>query len=143
MQKYNTQEVHDYFQEYDGLVNHLGVTVDEVSETHCIASMPLTTNHKNGLETAHGGAIFALADIAFGAACAGAGFCCVTAQSSMSFLNTGKVAPIRADVRLIKAGKTLMVYTVSVFDGAENQMAQGQMTGYKLGTFEDLLKKRK
>jgi len=143
MKKYKIDDVQDYFQANDGLANHLNVTLDEVSESHAIASMPLSEHHKNGLNTAHGGAIFALADITFGAACAGAGLCCVSAQSSMSFLNTGIVAPIRAEARLIKGGKTLMVYAVSVFDGDNKLMAQGQITGYKIGTFEDLLQKRK
>lgn len=143
MKQYTIDEVQGYFQENDGLAKHLNVSLVEVSEKHAIASMPLEEQHKNGLDTAHGGAIFALADITFGAACAAAGLCCVTAQSSMSFLNTGLSAPIKAEVRLIKRGRTLMVYTVSVFDGEGRHMAQGQITGYKIGTFEELLEKRK
>ena len=143
MKQYTLKDVNDYFQANDGLANHLNVTVDEVSERHAIASMPLAKHHKNGLDTAHGGAIFALADITFGAACAGAGICCVSAQSSVSFLDAGLVGPIGAEARLIRGGKTLMVYAVSVFDGKNKLMAQGQITGYKVGTFEDLLAKRK
>ena len=143
MKKYTLEEVHDYFQSNDGLANHLNVTVDEVSESHAIASMPLAQHHKNGLDTVHGGAIFALADITFGAACAGAGLCCVSAQSSVSFLDAGRVGPVRAEARLIRGGKVLMVYSVTVFDGENKLMAQGQITGYRVGTFENLLEKRK
>jgi len=46
----------------------MGVEMLLVEDGHSIARMPLTDDHLNFLGLVHGGAIFSLADIAFGAA---------------------------------------------------------------------------
>ena len=44
------------------------MTIEEATREYARVSMPITENNKNGMGLAHGGAIFALADVAFGAA---------------------------------------------------------------------------
>ncbi len=140
MKIYSLDEINAYFAEYDGMVQTLNIKATEISESHSIVSMPLESRHKNGLQSVHGGAVFTLADVAFGMACAGAGNCCVTAQSSLSYIKPGKVAPITAKCELINAGKKLMIYQIKVYDGANTLLAQGQITGYRLGTFDEFFR---
>ncbi len=143
MKKYSIEEIDAYFQEYDGMAKALQIRVIEMSENHSLVSMPITEVNKNGLNSVHGGAVFTLADIAFGVACAGAGNCCVTAQSSLSYIKPGLVSPIFARCELINGGKKLMVYEMKVFDAKNILLAKGQITGYKLGSFEEFFQKSK
>lgn len=52
----------------DRFAAHMGVEMLLVEDGHSIARMRLTEDHLNFLGLVHGGAIFSLADIAFGAA---------------------------------------------------------------------------
>lgn len=58
----------NYVAKHDKLMRHLQMTIESASRDYAKVSMPLTENHKNGMGVAHGGAIFSLADVAFGAA---------------------------------------------------------------------------
>ena len=58
----------NYVAKHDKLMRHLQMSIESASRGYAKVSMPLTENHKNGMGVAHGGAIFALADVAFGAA---------------------------------------------------------------------------
>ena len=95
-------------------------------------SMPLDERHRNSLGKAHGGAIFTLADMAFAAACRGAGLVCVSAQCSISYLLPGTCGPLRAVAVPVKIGRTLAVYDVMVHDGEGREIAKAVMTGYVL-----------
>ena len=57
-----------YVRKHDKLVRHLDMCIEEVSREYARVTMPITENHKNGMGVAHGGAIFSLADVAFGCA---------------------------------------------------------------------------
>ncbi len=141
MKKYSLTEIQDFFQKHDGMVNLLEIKIEEISECCSVVSMPLKKMHKNGLDSAHGGAVFCLADIAFGVASAAAGYCSVTAQSSFSYIKAGKISPLIAKCSLINEGKKLMIYSITIHDGNDILLAQGQITGYKISTFEDYLQK--
>jgi acyl-CoA thioesterase len=52
----------------DNFADHLFIELVEVREGYARVQMPFREEHKNFFGTAHGGAIFALADVAFGAA---------------------------------------------------------------------------
>lgn len=135
---YSMEDVNAHFQNRDGMAKFLKLRIVELTESFCALQMPLLDEHRNGLNTAHGGVVFSIADITFGAATFGAGFVCVTAQSSFSFLSAGKEGPLRAEANLIKNGRHLMVYSVSVYDTHKNLLGQGQFTGYKVGTVDEL-----
>lgn len=93
-------------------------------------SMPLDERHRNSLGKAHGGAIFTLADMAFAAACRGAGLVCVSAQCSISYLLPGECGPLRARACPVKLGSTLAVFDIQVYDAAGRTIARAVMTGY-------------
>ena len=65
---------------------------------------------------AHGGAIFALADVAFGAAAnAGRETGVVSLTSSIEFLRPGKVGPLAAEARVVREGNHILSYDVCVY----------------------------
>ena len=54
--------------ERDPFANSLGIKIIEVEAGHAVLEMAITESHLNFLGAAHGGALFALADMAFGVA---------------------------------------------------------------------------
>ncbi len=64
----------------------LGVTVSEVSAGFAVLEMEVTEETLNAFKTVHGGALFTLADTAFGIACNLHGSPAVGLQANMNFL---------------------------------------------------------
>ncbi len=56
------------FAQEDRFAQHVGIELLEVSPGRAKARLRITKEHLNGLHTAHGGAIFTLADFVFAAA---------------------------------------------------------------------------
>ncbi len=123
----------------DEVGKHFELEVIDFNENYAICQMPLKAQHKNPLGIAHGAAIFSLADLTFVAASHAYGLVAVNTQSSLSFLNKGTGEKLTAKAILLKASKKILVYQVNVFDEKETIIAQGQITGYIVGTVQDLL----
>ena len=93
--------------------------------------MPLTENHKNGMGVAHGGAIFSLADVAFGAAAnAGRETGVVSLSTTIEFLRPGKTGPLTAEARVVRGGQHVQSYDVQVFDGSGALIARTMAAGF-------------
>lgn len=97
-------------------------------------SMPYDDRHQNIYGTAHGGAVFTLADMAFGIGCRGAGLVCVSSQCSISYLLPGQCGPLRAEAEPVRLGRHLVVYDIMVYDGKGQAIAKAVMTGYVMRT---------
>lgn len=121
----------NYVARHDKLVKFLQMKVEIVKPEYAKVSMPITENHKNGMGEAHGGAIFALADVAFGAAANADRQCGVVSMvSSIEFLRPGSIGPLVAIARGIRLGGHVVSYDVQVFDGKENLIARAMTTGF-------------
>lgn len=70
----------------DGLVDLLGITVEEVAAGRVVASMVVTAGLCNGLGTGHGGIVFALADVVFALACNSHGDRAVAQAADITYL---------------------------------------------------------
>ena len=80
--------------ELDNMYKLLDMHVEEARPEYSRVTMPITQKVKNGMGIAHGGAIFTLADIAFGAACnSDARTGVVSLSTSIQFLAPGRDAP--------------------------------------------------
>jgi acyl-CoA thioesterase len=97
------------------------------------AVMPLETPQKNGVGIAHGGAIFGLADVAFGSACNSSGELALGIVSSINYLSAGTTGPLTAEARELHRSHKLGHYEVLVFDGNGALMAACRATAYFLG----------
>lgn len=124
--------IKNHIEEHDTYGKHLGVTIQSAEAGHAVASMPVDDRHRNGVGLVHGGALFALADIAFAAA---SNACRDTAMlnvaTSVSYMKSGKNGPLTAEARRIHEGKTLATYEVQVRDPENTLLAVCQITGYR------------
>lgn len=117
--------------EHDQLLKHLQISVQTAAPELARVVMPLTDHHRNGWGAAHGGVICALADAAFGvAANHNSKYAVVTVSTSIEFLRPGMAGPLKAEARAIHLGSRIVNYDVSVFDGDDQLIARGMLTGY-------------
>jgi len=123
-------ELRQVFADHDTFARHMGMEFAEISPELAVVTMPFDDRHKNSLRNAHGGALFSLADLAFAVASCAAGFLCVNAQTSISYLAPGTAGPLRAEARPIHLGHRVVTYEVKIFDGKQVHVAQAIFTGY-------------
>lgn len=84
----------NYVAKHDKLMRLLQMRIESATPEHAVVTMPLTPDHRNGHGFAHGGAIFSLADVAFGAAAnAGKLTGVVSLSTAIEFLRPAKPAP--------------------------------------------------
>ena len=122
----------NYVEKHDKLMRHLQMTIESATPEFARVSMPLTENHKNGMGCAHGGAIFALADVAFGSAAnAGKGLGVVSLSTTIEFLRPGQTSPLVAEAHVVRRGQRIQNYAVKVFDGSGELIAQCMAAGYQ------------
>ena len=122
----------NYVAKHDKLMRHLQMSIESASRGYAKVSMPLTENHKNGMGVAHGGAIFALADVAFGcAANAGNDHGVVSLSTTIEYLRPGMVSPLKAEARLVRNGAHVLTYDVNVYDGSGAHVAKCLATGFQ------------
>lgn len=133
------QELQKLIEEKDIIAKYFQIQIEHYDEKSAHCSMPLTDRHRNPLGIAHGGAIFSLADMCFVTACHASGRFCVNSQTSLSFLNKGVGDKLHAKATLLKGGSKMVVYQIAVTDCQNTLVAQGQITGYCLGSVEELI----
>ena len=107
------EEVRYHFNHHDPFARHMGIELLEVGPEHGVAIMPLDERHRNGMGHAHGGAIFALVDMTFATVSNAAGLYCVNAQTNISYLEPGRIGPLRGEARKIRSGRNLGTYDVA------------------------------
>ncbi|MEG1609923.1 MAG: PaaI family thioesterase [Bilophila sp.] len=117
----------------DRLANLLGITVIAAGHGYGKTSMPFTDNLRNPVDALHGGAIFTLADVAFGVASNfGESDVMVTTTSSISFIKMAQSGPIVAEVRRVNGGKRMGTFSAQVVDGEGTIIATALLSGYRL-----------
>ena len=92
--------------------------------------MPLEKRHMNLMGVGHGGATFALADTAFGAACLSGGRQCIAVHMSMQCVKAATISPLQAEAQEISRGRKIANCTVRITDGAGDLVAFFQGTAY-------------
>ncbi len=122
--------LNDYFHHSDSFATRLGIEIVEIGDDFAVAQMPLTSMHRNGMQNAHGGAIYSLVDMAFAAASHASGTFFVTAQTSITYLEPGRIGPLRGTAQKIRCGKTLGTYEIRVHDSDATLVAIAIITGY-------------
>ena len=95
-----------------------------------IRSNLLNFIHRNGMGHAHGGAIFALVDMTFATVSNAAGLYCVNAQTNISYLEPGRIGPLRGEARKIRSGRNLGTYDVRITDSDGTLVAIATVTGF-------------
>jgi len=125
------EKIRQFIATRDRLGRHLGVELLEVREGGARARMPVGEIHLNGVNLAHGAAIFALADVAFAAAANSHGTVAVAINVSISFLKAATGGVLYAEARELSRNPKLGTYTVEVTDEAGELVAIFQGLVYR------------
>ena len=126
------REIIKHIQDTDTFAQHLGIELIETEDGRCVAVMPCDKRHRNNMGHVHGGAIFALADMAFAGAAITTGVRMVTAQSSISYLKPA-TGPLRGEGKALHVGRKLSTFEILVSDNEKKLIAQALFTGGTVG----------
>jgi uncharacterized protein (TIGR00369 family) len=122
----------------------LGLRFVEMEPGVVVIEMPVRAEAFNGSGNLHGGAIATLIDVAAGS-CAGraSGFdpvtqSLVTADLHVRYLGRPKGDTVRAEARLVRVGRMLIVVEVRVVDDLGNLVATGDFSSMVVARREPL-----
>ena len=107
-----------------------GMRLLELRPGFAKTSLQVKDRHLNSTGTLHGGAIFTLADFAFGAAVKTGGRVAPAISTSLSFLRATRSGTLYAEATEISRSRKLSVCTVRVTDHLGELVAMFQGTAY-------------
>lgn len=116
----------------DRFAQLLGVEPLDSAFTGASCRLRLTDQHRNGLGTSHGAVIFALADIAFAAACNATEAAYIGLQADIRYLKRAEGDELTARAELVGASGRLAHYQISVSDAGHNRVALLSASAYRL-----------
>jgi acyl-CoA thioesterase len=106
-----------YHCQQDRFATSNGMRLVELRPGFAKTSLQLEQRHLNSIGTVHGGAIFTLADFAFGAAVKTGGNVAPAISTNLSFLQTTRSGMLYAEAIEISRSRKLSVCTVRVTQG--------------------------
>jgi acyl-CoA thioesterase len=113
----------------------LGVEYLELGPGHCRVALTLRPKMQNHQGTPHGGVIFSLADVAFGAACNARGGTWVALSMTISFLAAAPAgARLLAEARERRHGRRAGFYDVTVSTHAGDAVAAVHCVAHRVGS---------
>ena len=117
---------------HDRVAEHFNMKVVFCSDGKAALTMSLEDRHLNGFDSAQGGAIFSLADVACAMAANTRGQA-VTAAASITFLKAVKAGVLTASATEVSLSNRLGTYECHVRDEAGTAVALLQASCYRLG----------
>ncbi len=118
--------------ENDKFAHSLGIELIEVGEGYSKCAMVVTDEMLNAHGSAHGGAIFTLADFAFAVACNSHGQVAVALQVSVSFLDAVKPGTrLVGEAKEEALGTRIGLYRLTVTNESGKLVASAQATAYR------------
>lgn len=104
-----------FFTSKDRFAAHNALMAVDVKEGYARVEMEVQEQHLNGVDIAHGGVIFTLADLAMGLAAHSHGRMAVTLSADISFLNPAVLGQkIYAEAEELALRRSIASYLVSV-----------------------------
>ena len=100
----------------DKFADHVGIELLEVSEGRAKAKMKIKEHHLNGINIAHGGAIFSLADLAFAVASNSHRTIALGINASISYLKAAASGTLIAEAKEVSLNPKLATYEIRVTD---------------------------
>jgi len=107
----------------DRFAEHVGIELLEVSEGRAKAKMEIKEHHLNGIDIAHGGAIFSLADLAFAVASNSHKTIALGINASISYLKAAASGTLIAEAKEVSLNPKLATYEVRVTDETDDIIA--------------------
>jgi len=126
------QAIREHIQK-DAFVAYLGATIEVIEPGYSRVSLTVTEAMTNFHNTTHGGVIFSLSDIAFGAASNSYGQTAVALNKNISFLKATKVGDhLVAEAKEQHLGGRTALYEITVTERESGQLiAKSQATVYR------------
>lgn len=99
----SVQAIRRFLEAHDRFAAHNGITVEDADYDYGKVSLAFEDHAKNSLDMLHGGALFTLADMAFGLA---SNFgqedgTMISTNATISYMKSAKTGPIVAEARLL------------------------------------------
>ena len=108
-----------------------GCVIEEVRPDYARCSLSVEPKHMNGLGIPMGGAVFTLADFAFGVCANFDKGVFVTLSADSHFLAPCKGHTMVAEARELRAGRRVCLYSVTVTDELGSNIAYFTFTGLR------------
>jgi acyl-CoA thioesterase len=108
-----------------------GITLLEVVEGHAKVKLEINEKHLNSFGTVHGGALFTLADFAFGVASNSHGTVSVAINSCISFFKAVSSGVLYAEAREVSFHPKLASYAIDVTNEEDELIASFQGMVYR------------
>jgi len=122
----------------DRFARHCRIELVDVRAGYAKARMKIGDFHLNGVDIAHGGAVFALADLAFAVASNSHGTVAVAINVSISYMKATTMGTVlEAEAQERSRNPKLASYTVNVTDGNGDLVAVFQGMVYRKKTALD------
>jgi acyl-CoA thioesterase len=125
------EAIQQFFTKRDRFAKHNGIELVSIAPGQARVKMVLQPHHLNGVDLAHGGAIFTLADFAFAVASNSHGTLAVAINVSISFLKAVRSGTLWAEAREVSLNPRLGSYTVDVKDDGGELVAVFQGLAYR------------
>lgn len=120
----------DYFHN-DQFVNHCGIELVSYKTGYAMTRMEVHPRHLNALGIVQGGAIFTLADYAFGVASNSYGTAAVGINVSITYMKATTSGVLTAEAKEVSQNPKLSSYTVNVTDSSGHLVAVFQGLAYR------------
>lgn len=129
------ERIKDYFTKNDRFAAGLaGASLEEVAPGYARCVLQVEDKHLNGAGVVHGGAVFTLADLAFGAAANTRGQLALGINASITWIKAAGSGTLTAEANEINASGRLGVYEVIITDEQQDKVAVFQGTVYRKNT---------
>lgn len=129
------ETIRDYFTKNDRFAAGLaGATLEEVKPGYARCTLTIEDKHLNGAGVVHGGAVFTLADLAFGAAANTRGQLALGINASITWIKAAASGTLTAEAHEVNASGRLGVYEVVITDEDGEKIAVFQGTVYRKNT---------
>jgi len=126
-----TQHAIDCFSNDRYAVATTGIKIEEADVNYARCSLEIDERHYNTNGFVMGGAIFTLADYAFGVAVNNENPQTVSLSCTINFIRPTKGPVLYAEAKSIKCGRSISFFEITVTDGAENIIASVLANGFR------------
>ena len=120
-----------FFNNRDRLCKCLGIEVTDIGHGTASTRMTIEEKHLNGADVVQGGAMFTLADLAFGAAANSHGTLSLGINMTIAFSKAGTRGVLTAHARETASAGPLSTYVVEVKNDEGETIATFQGTAYR------------
>ena len=126
-----TEKAREMFSSDIYAVETTGVRIEEARPNYCRCSLKIEGRHFNVNGNVMGGAIFTLADYAFGVAANVENPSAVSLTSTINFIRPTKGPVIYAEAKCIKSGRSIVFYDITLTDSEGNIIATVAANGFR------------